>query len=75
MNTPTDSEEQFQDVVRWFMEYGQHPHADSWFERLAIEERNEILDEIARIEEKSEALAEERRRGAWAIPSHMRHLV
>lgn len=71
MNTPTDSIEFWNMKVRVL--------ADGWhdedFRDMAIEERNEILDEIARIEEKSEALAEERRRGDWAIPSHVRGLL
>ena len=68
MNTPTDSIEAWNYRVAYLIDNAD----DSEFAAMAIPERNEILDEIRRIEQTREALAEERRTGHWAIPSHVR---
>lgn len=68
MNTPTDSVEEFDYIVNHVAPYW----SDETFARLAIPQRNAILDELRRREETMEARAEERRRGDWATPAHIR---
>lgn len=65
---PTDSTE----LYDWDLEHVWPNATDRSFERMAIPQRNAILDDLRRREENLERRAEERRNGTWAIPAHVR---